>query len=418
MAPTILRRRGDAATGHTLRSVEELPVEVVHGSSPTAEVVTLGPRRPVGVFIVAALVVVVTLAVVVGSHRKSPPEKALAASLTIVPDTTASTTTPATSVAVSTTTVAPEFPAVPSLAGYRLRGVLGDGTVFAIDIETGRVQSWTRLPGRAGGVEGLTPESFIVRQPDRSLVVSFDPDEAVLVVSPPGRLIASDSGFALLANTNGQHSLTLFGAKGEKTGTLESPPWPASVDVAGLTADQIILEGLGVIYHVPYQPTAAAGPVNVGRAEVLASGEVISVGGGMVAYRSCDETLDCRLRFQSASGGREITTPLAPDEIDAGVARFTPDGKTFITATRRSDGSKQITLVDTTTAQAAALPSGDGDQSFRGADNISVTADSGVLVWQFDDHRFAFRDLREKTTAAVVELPVPALYVTLTPNGV
>ena len=46
-----------------------------------------------------------------------------------------------------------------------------------------------------------------------------------------------------------------------------------------------------------------------------------------------------------------------------------------------------------------------------------ATADSGVLVWQFDDHRFAFRDLREQT-AAVVELPMPALYVTLTPNGI
>jgi hypothetical protein len=149
---------------------------------------------------------------------------------------------------------------------------------------------------------------------------------------------------------------------------------------------------------------------------VLAGGEVITVGGGKVAYRSCDAKLDCRLRFRSASGGPEISTRLAPDEIDSGVARFTPDGKTFITATRRGDGSKQITLVDTTSAQAATLPSGDGDQSFRGADNISVTADSGVLVWQFDDHRFAFRDLREHT-AAVVELPVPTLYVTLTPNG-
>jgi hypothetical protein len=386
--------------------VEELPVEVVHGSSPATEVVTLGPRRPVGVFIVAALVVVVTLAVVVGSHRASPPEEG-----------NASSTTPATSVVASTTTAAPAFPAVPSLAGYRLRGVLGDGTVFAIDIETGRILSWTQLPGRAGGVEALTPESFIVRQPDRSLVVSFNPDAAVLVVSPPGRLIPSDSGFAVFTTANGQRSLSLFGAKGQKTGTLEAPAWPESVELAGLTADQIILEGLGVIYRVPYEPSGTDGPISAGAGEVLASGEVISVGGGMVAYRSCDAKLDCRLRFRSASGGREITTRLTPDEIDSGVARFTPDGKTFITATRRGDGSKQITLVDTATAQASRLASGEGDQSFRGADNISVTADSGVLIWQFDDHRFAFRDLRGQA-AAVVELPVPALYVTLTPNGV
>ncbi len=413
MAPTILPRRGDASTGHTLRSVEELPVEVVHGSSATGEVLALGPRRPGVVFIVAALVVVVTLAVVVGSHRPSPAEHGTAAPSTLAPGTTS--TASFTSVA-GPTTAAPTFPAVPSLAGYRLRGVLGDGTVFGVDIETGRIQSWTKLPGRAGGVEGLTPESFIVRQPDRSLVVSFDPDAPVLVISPPGRLIPSDTGFAVLATAKGQRSLALFGAEGEETGTLETAPWAESISVAGLTADQIILEGLGVIYHVPYQPTGSSAPLNVGTAEVLASGEVISVGSGMVAYRSCDAKLDCRLRFRSARGGREITTRLVPDEIDSGVARFTPDAKTFITATRRDDGSKQITLVDTTTAQASTLPSGDGDQSFRGADNISVTADSGVLVWQFDDHRFAFRDLRDQT-AAVVELPVPALYVTLTPTG-
>ncbi|MEP6661253.1 MAG: hypothetical protein ABJD24_15170 [Acidimicrobiales bacterium] len=392
--------------------MEELPVEVVHGSSATGEVVALGPRRPGVVFIVAALVVVVTLAVVVGSHRPSPPDHGTSAFSTLAPGTTA--TASSTSVAGPTTTAAPAFPAVPSLAGYRLRGVLGDGTVFGVDIETGRIQSWTQLPGRAGGVEGLTPESFIVRQPDRSLVVSFDPDAPVLVVSPPGRLIPSDTGFAVLATANGQRSLALFGAKGEETGTLEAAPWAESISVAGLTADQIILEGLGVIYHVPYQPTGSSAPLTVGTAEVLASGEVISVGSGRVAYRSCDAKLDCLLRFRSASGGREITTRLVADEIDSGVARFTPDGKTFITATRRGDGSKQITLVDTTTAQASTLPS--GDQSFRGVDNISVTADSGVLVWQFDDHRFAFRDLRDQT-AAVVELPVPALYVTLTPKG-
>lgn len=415
MTPTILRRQEQPPTGHTLRSVEELPVEVVHGSPATGQVVALGPRRPALVFVVAALVVVVTLAVVVGSHRKSRAEHGTSpARSTLAPGT--SSTAPSTSVVGPTTTAAPAFPAVPSLAGYRLRGVLGDGTVFGVDIETGRIQSWTQLPGRAGGVEALTPESFIVRQPDRSLVVSFNPDAPVLVVSPPGRLIPSDAGFAVLATANGQRSLSLFGAKGEERGTLEAAPWANSIGVAGLTANQIILEGLGVIYHVPYQPAGSSGPLTVGAAEVLASGEVISVGGGIVAYRSCDAKLDCQLRFMSASGGREITTQLAPDEIDSGVARFTPDGKTFITATRRGDGSKQITLVDTTTAQASTLPSGDGDQSFRGADNISVTADSGVLVWQFDDHRFAFRDLREQT-AAVVELPVPALYVTLTPNG-
>ena len=145
MTPTILRRREHSPTGHTLRSVEELPVEVFHGSSTTGQVVALGPRRPGRVFIFAALVVVVTLAVVVGSHRKSRAEHGTSASTsTLAPGT--SSTAPSTSVAGPTTTAVPAFPAVPSLAGYRLRGVLADGTVFSVDIATGRIQSWTQFP--------------------------------------------------------------------------------------------------------------------------------------------------------------------------------------------------------------------------------------------------------------------------------
>lgn len=355
--------------------MEELPIEVGEGTSPTPRSsVSLG-GRPSGSFIAGALVVVVAVAVVLGTHRQSDQ---LAHKPSTSPSTTAhdasNTTSPsgvATTVDLATTalstspvpvreTVDVGAAVVGTHTGTELV-IFGSDTLVRLDLDTGH-RVITSAPTSSGGPTVLIPglSSVLLRPLDQVPGYVVPDDSVPLLADPPLDKGGKDvfpgpaTGLVWLARgdaVNDATGLDLYSFEGGvHQAPLKSVPTPDLQAWGPDGTGQVVLTGVGGAY--------AAGIDGLSR---ITTGDVFAAGPTMWLVRECDDHHVCTIstidRSTGARAKLDTLTPFANETAISG--EISPDGRTAainLDDPSRYDDPSKFVVVDLRSGVVTSLP--------------------------------------------------------------